>query len=901
MARFMRGQGRAKYFGKPQFVSQQLDIIGAGNIASLESVGAPIIAEAGGVWPIFYVEAAFANVALDLDANVTWTDLTSYVRAVRVSRGRSREQARFDAGTISVDLDNRDMRFSPENSGSPYFPYVKPNKRVRVRVGHGPLLQTLGNAYANSWSEQFIKPKDAVCTLDATDAFKLFARYEIPDSWALAASALAPYSWYRLDERTGTQAFDSVAARSAALYAGTYQGSTYTLATDSIVPGANTAISKAVTFNGATAEMLVASAQSPLPVTTTSSSIVFKAASKAYNLSDPVSLSVTKPSGVVANDTLVAFVDVKGQRTLSTPSGWTAVRAAEASGSANSDAKLYSFWKTAGSSEPASYTFTQDNGGDIAAVIFAFTGCDTVAPVDVSGGANALTGSTITAPSVTTTGANRMLVCGFAFNPGQTNTTTYSISPPAGMTEPTNGDTASKGNGSQVNNATVEGAYVAVAGAGATGAKVASLDTGNGQHAGVAVALKPTTAGAGAVPTPFTIACWIKQTANQGNDDPYIQQGTQNGANSVDLFQAILSNGGDLKLVFRLGTNVLKSTQVIPANTSCLVIARYDGALSMKLDVAGGASFTSATSSTIGAAIGLAAASFEVGKADTLIMDEVTTWQRALTDAEITAMTAIALGTAASETVIAAALNLQGWPSDLRAISAGTGGVTVSNVTTGATAGTKLLDFMQSVTDTERGALYMTGDGKVGYETIQFLQNDSSRSTIVATFGQGIGEIGYSDLAPDYSDQIIVNDVQITNTFNTGATNAQETYQQQDADSMSEFSRYTLTLSTNYDGAIATRQLNAAARMAFELARYKQPQRRIQSITIEGTGTAADWDTLITLTMLQRVRVNHVGPDGTTTISKDYTIRGFDWEYTASPKSVKLTLGLDEGAIASAV
>lgn len=886
----------AEAFGSPS-ISIEIDPV---EIVSAEAFGVPFIESNVGVWPGFYIEVAFPNNAFDLDSAVTWTDVTSYCRSVHVARGRSREQDHFEPGTISVELDNRDMRFSPENSGSPYFPYVRPNKRVRVRASHNGHLVSLGNAYANSWSEKFYMPKDAVCILDATDAFKLFARYEIPDAWALAVTALNPTAWYRLDEKSGTSAYDT--QRPGSTYAGAYTGTTTTTGAatginqNPVQPGANTATQKATAFtNAATQFLTLASGVNPIPTTAgAATSITLRSSSKAYNLSDPVSLSVTKPAGATTGDILVAFVDIKGNHTLSTPSGWTAIRAAEASGSANGDSKLYSFWRLATASEAASYTFTQDGGGDIAAVITCWTGCDTTSPIDASGGSNATSGSTISAPSVTTTGANRMLVCGFGFNPGQTNTTVYSISPPSGMTEPSNGDTASQGNGSQVNNATVETAYLSVTTAGATGAKVATA-SGNSQHAGVSVALKPSASGAGAVPTPFTIAFWIQQSANQGNDDGYVEMGTPAGANSMRICQDIIATGTQ-KLKLQVGSQIVLSSAVIPTTgVPILVIGRYDGTTGLTIDYKG-AGFSGRVTAAV-TQTGLAASSLLIGVAN-LTMDEVAIWNTCLSNTQVDTLTAIATGVDTSSAVITALLNQIGWPSDLRQAQS-TGAVTISNLTTGTTAGSKVLDYLQSINDTERGGLYMTGDGKLAYETLTFLQTDASRAVPAAYFGGVAEEIGYDDLSPDYSDQILVNDVQISNTTtdNGASASATESYSSQDADSILEFSRYTLSITTNYDAALATRQANAATRMAFELARYKAPVRRIESISIDGTSRGADWDTLLQMTMLQRVTVNHLGPDGTTVIAKDYTVRSFDWTYTASPKSVKLVLGLDEGAV----
>lgn len=49
-----------------------------------------------------------------LASNIVWTDVTSYVRGVSIQRGRSNELDTFATGSATVSLDNRDRRFDPD-------------------------------------------------------------------------------------------------------------------------------------------------------------------------------------------------------------------------------------------------------------------------------------------------------------------------------------------------------------------------------------------------------------------------------------------------------------------------------------------------------------------------------------------------------------------------------------------------------------------------------------------------------------------------------------------------------------------------------------------------------------------------------------------------------------------
>lgn len=184
---------------------------------------------------------------------------------------------------------------------------------------------------------------------------------------------------------------------------------------------------------------------------------------------------VTKPAGVATNDVLLAAVSVDQTPTITPPAGWTLVRS-DANGTTQTQAI---YWHAAGASEPATYTFTF--GAPVASAVaglVAYSGVDTTSPIDVAGGQSNAASSSITAPSVTTTVANTMLVGFFGLDNDAT------ISPPSGMTERWDVDaqgTADEG---------AEAADVATATAGATGTKVATASISD-LSIGQLVALKP--------------------------------------------------------------------------------------------------------------------------------------------------------------------------------------------------------------------------------------------------------------------------------------------------------------------------------------------------------------------------------------------------------------------------
>ncbi len=112
--------------------------------------------------------------------------------------------------------------------------------------------------------------------------------------------------------------------------------------------------------------------------------------------SNTTSCTVTKPSGTVEGDLMVAFVGKDDDPSISEPSGWTQVREND---SGVDGPRLGAYYKVAGSGEPADYTWTADSENWYA-IIYRVSGFDTGNIIDVSdlntGGAAPKSGGPIT-------------------------------------------------------------------------------------------------------------------------------------------------------------------------------------------------------------------------------------------------------------------------------------------------------------------------------------------------------------------------------------------------------------------------------------------------------------------------------------------------------------------------
>lgn len=195
------------------------------------------------------------------------------------------------------------------------------------------------------------------------------------------------------------------------------------------------------------------------------------------------SVSVTKPTGVVDGDVMVATVAFAGG-TLTAPSGWTQVLEQAGTG-----VTLRVYRKTA-SSEGSSYTWSLSTTDGLAVAIGAYYNVDTTTPVGGSGSQANSSSTSMVAPSVTPgTPADMLLFCGAAA--GDVRATA-----PGSMTEEADAGAAGVG---------VYAADQLLASSDATGTRTATLASATANAAAL-VSLRPTSTGGGAAATTIYVS-----------------------------------------------------------------------------------------------------------------------------------------------------------------------------------------------------------------------------------------------------------------------------------------------------------------------------------------------------------------------------------------------------------
>ena len=130
----------------------------------------------------------------------TFTDITSYVQSVAITRGRDDVLSQVQTGTARVTLINEDGRFSPGYTLSPLYGNVATMRAVRIRGTFSAVTYDLYYGYIQSITP-VPTPNVRTCTLDLADGFAWLDLAVTTPTYALVATgtsigvALNSASW----------------------------------------------------------------------------------------------------------------------------------------------------------------------------------------------------------------------------------------------------------------------------------------------------------------------------------------------------------------------------------------------------------------------------------------------------------------------------------------------------------------------------------------------------------------------------------------------------------------------------------------------------------------------------------------------------------------------------------
>ncbi|MDH3539577.1 MAG: right-handed parallel beta-helix repeat-containing protein, partial [Acidimicrobiia bacterium] len=191
------------------------------------------------------------------------------------------------------------------------------------------------------------------------------------------------------------------------------------------------------------------------------------------------SLVINVPAATQPGDVMLAQITYNAwAQTITPPGGWNFIRQDANSGGIIQEL----FWRAATASEPASYTWGLSSGDMASGAIVSYAGVDNASPIDDHNGQAPGSGSTLTAPSITTTVTDATLVAFYGIRGERT------VASPGSMAERWDLNTA--GGAPDSSNATSAGADETFATPGPTGTRVATVGT-DGHWAAALVALTP--------------------------------------------------------------------------------------------------------------------------------------------------------------------------------------------------------------------------------------------------------------------------------------------------------------------------------------------------------------------------------------------------------------------------
>ena len=151
-------------------------------------------------YPTAIVEIAFDDGPYVVSP--TWTDITTYVRSIDITRGRSKDTETFGSSNANIVLDNRSGIFDPMNTTGTYYGKLLPRRQIRVRATNASTTYDVWRGYLQGWPVTITKAGfDSTVTLSCFDALGLLAQSTTPPNWAsYYISSLSPYFYYKCDD-----------------------------------------------------------------------------------------------------------------------------------------------------------------------------------------------------------------------------------------------------------------------------------------------------------------------------------------------------------------------------------------------------------------------------------------------------------------------------------------------------------------------------------------------------------------------------------------------------------------------------------------------------------------------------------------------------------------------------
>jgi hypothetical protein len=108
-----------------------------------------------------------------------FVDVTNYVQAVNIQRGKSRLLDRYESGTASVVFNNSTRAFDPKYAASPFFGAIYP--RLNIRISVNDLIQYTG--VIQDWNIEYDPAGPSFASASCSDRFTNLTQSILPNDY----------------------------------------------------------------------------------------------------------------------------------------------------------------------------------------------------------------------------------------------------------------------------------------------------------------------------------------------------------------------------------------------------------------------------------------------------------------------------------------------------------------------------------------------------------------------------------------------------------------------------------------------------------------------------------------------------------------------------------------------
>lgn len=123
-----------------------------------------------------------------------WQPITEYAYAFTISRGRQSELGQTETGTASTLLNNRDRRFDPMNTDSPYYPDLKLRRGLQISAFWRSREMMLFTGFLEAVPPEWPGGMEGTVILHAADAFKWFNQHDVSATFSEELSNLRAFN-----------------------------------------------------------------------------------------------------------------------------------------------------------------------------------------------------------------------------------------------------------------------------------------------------------------------------------------------------------------------------------------------------------------------------------------------------------------------------------------------------------------------------------------------------------------------------------------------------------------------------------------------------------------------------------------------------------------------------------